>query len=93
MTCLRSAYATDLIVIRKVVDDWKPHIVFNLLEEFSGVAIYDQNVVSIWSCWGCLHWLQPARLDAARDKALAKKILHYHRIAILNLSRSRSGAL
>ena len=37
---------SDLEVIRAAVEDWKPHIAFNLLEEFDGVAVYDQNVVS-----------------------------------------------
>ena len=36
----------DLRVIRAAIDEWKPHIAFNLLEEFDGVAVYDQNVVS-----------------------------------------------
>lgn len=73
----------DLLVIRKAVDDWKPHIAFNLLEEFSGVAIYDQNVVSYLELLG-VHYTgcNPRGLMLARDKALAKKILHYHRIAI-----------
>ncbi|HQV45733.1 MAG TPA: D-alanine--D-alanine ligase, partial [Nitrospira sp.] len=37
---------SDLEVIRAAVEDWKPHIAFNLLEEFDGRAVYDQNVVS-----------------------------------------------
>ncbi len=73
----------DPLVIRKVVDDWKPHIAFNLLEEFSGVAIYDQNVVSYLELLGVPYTgCNPRGLMLARDKALAKKILHYHRIAI-----------
>ena len=36
----------DLGVIRKAIESWKPHIAFNLLEEFKGLAGYDQNVVS-----------------------------------------------
>jgi len=73
----------DLLVIRKVVDDWKPHIAFNLLEEFSGVAIYDQNVVSYLELSGVPYTgCNPRGLMLARDKPLAKKILHYHRIAI-----------
>jgi len=73
----------DLLVIRKIVDDWKPHIAFNLLEEFSGVAIYDQNVVSYLELLGVPYTgCNPRGLMLARDKALAKKILHYHRIAI-----------
>lgn len=73
----------DLAVIRQAVDEWKPHIAFNLLEEFSGVAVYDQNVVSYLELLkvpysGC----NPRGLMLARDKGLAKKILYYHRIPI-----------
>ena len=73
----------DLTVIRQVVEDWKPHIAFNLLEEFSGVATYDQNVVSYLELLGVRYTgCNPRGLMLARDKALAKKILHYHRIPI-----------
>ncbi len=73
----------ELAVIRQTVDEWKPHIAFNLLEEFSGVAVYDQNVVSYLELLkvpytGC----NPRGLMLARDKGLAKKILYYHRIPI-----------
>ncbi|MCC6714874.1 MAG: ATP-grasp domain-containing protein [Gammaproteobacteria bacterium] len=71
----------DLGVIRQAIEEWKPHIAFNLLEEFDGVAVYDQNVVSYLELLkvpytGC----NPRGLMLARDKALSKKILHYHRI-------------
>jgi len=71
----------DLGVIRKAVEEWQPHIAFNLLEEFDGVAVYDQNVVSYLELLkmpytGC----NPRGLILARDKGLSKKILHYHRI-------------
>lgn len=71
----------DLSVIRQAIDEWKPHIAFNLLEEFDGVAVYDQNVVSYlellrMSYTGC----NPRGLMLARDKSLAKKVLSYHRI-------------
>lgn len=72
---------SDLGVIRSAVEEWKPHIAFNLLEEFDGVAVYDQNVVSYLELLrvpysGC----NPRGLMIARDKALAKKILSFHRI-------------
>jgi D-alanine-D-alanine ligase len=71
----------DLGVIREAIEEWKPHIAFNLLEEFDGVAVYDQNVVSYLELLkvpytGC----NPRGLMLARDKALSKKIFHYHRI-------------
>ena len=73
----------DLLEIRKAVDEWKPHIVFNLLEEFSGVAIYDQNIISYLELLGVPYTgCNPRGLMLARDKGLAKKILHYHRIPI-----------
>jgi D-alanine-D-alanine ligase len=73
----------DLMVIRKAVDDWKPHIAFNLLEEYGGVAIYDQNVVSYLELIGLPYTgCNPRGLMLARDKGLAKKILHYHGVPI-----------
>lgn len=72
---------SDLKPIREAIEDFKPHIVYNLLEEFAGQSIYDQNVVSYLELLaipytGC----HPRGLMLARDKALAKKILTYHRI-------------
>jgi D-alanine-D-alanine ligase len=72
---------SDLGVIRKAVEEWRPHIAFNLLEEFDGVALYDQNVVAYLELLrvpytGC----NPRGLILSRDKALTKKILVYHRI-------------
>lgn len=71
----------DLGAIRQAIEEWKPHIAFNLLEEFDGVAVYDQNVVSYLELLkvpytGC----NPRGLMLARDKGLSKKIFHYHRI-------------
>lgn len=72
---------SDLKKIRDAIDEFKPHIVFNLLEEFDGEAIFDQNVVSYLEL---LHMpytgSNPRGLILARDKALTKKILKYHRI-------------
>jgi D-alanine-D-alanine ligase len=72
---------SDLEVIRGAVEQWKPHVAFNLLEEFDGVAVYDQNVVSYLELLrvpytGC----NPRGLMLARDKALSKQVMSYHRI-------------
>jgi D-alanine-D-alanine ligase len=72
---------SDLAVIREAIEAWKPHVAFNLLEEFDGVAVYDQNVVAYLELLrvpytGC----NPRGLMLSRDKALSKKILAYHRI-------------
>lgn len=73
--------SSDLAPIRNSIDEFKPHIVFNLLEEFDGEVLFDQNVVSYLELLrakytGC----NPRGLMIARDKALAKKLLSYHRI-------------
>ena len=72
---------SDLGVIRKSIEEFKPHIAFNLLEEFDGKSILDQNVVSFLELarvpyTGC----NPRGLMITRDKALCKKILSFHRI-------------
>ena len=72
---------SDLSIIRKAIEEFKPHVVFNLLEEFDGEVLFDQNVVSYLELLrmrytGC----NPRGLMIARDKALAKKLLSYHRI-------------
>ena len=72
---------SDLAVIHTAIDQWKPDIAFNLLEEFDGVAVYDQHVVSYLELLhmpytGC----NPRGLMLARDKVLTKKVLAFHRI-------------
>lgn len=72
----------DLAPVRESIHEWSPHIVFMMLEEFHGVGIYDQAVVSYLELMrqhytGC----NPRGLLLTHDKALGKKILRFHRIA------------
>ena len=72
---------SDLSKIRLAIEDFKPNIVFNLLEEFDGETLYDQNVVSYLELLKVAYTgSNPRGLMIARDKALTKKILNYHRI-------------
>jgi hypothetical protein len=78
-----SGVGGDLGVIRKAIDEWRPHIVLNLLEHFHGVPLFDQNVVSYLEMLrtpytGC----NPRGLMLARDKGISKKLLSYHRIPV-----------
>jgi D-alanine-D-alanine ligase len=71
----------ELQPLRTAITEWQPHIVFNLLEEFRGLAVYDHNVVSYLELMGIPYTgNSPRGLVLARDKALAKKILRFHRI-------------
>lgn len=72
---------SDLKKIGEAIENFKPHIVFNLLEEFDGEAIFDQNVVSYLELLGVPYTgTNPRGLMLARDEALSKKILSFHRI-------------
>jgi len=82
----------DLSGIRPTASDFSPHVVFNLLEAFAGVTTFDQNVVSYLellrlSYTGC----NPRGLMLARDKALSKKLLAYHRIPVPEFTVVRPG--
>jgi D-alanine-D-alanine ligase len=73
----------ELRPIRDEVESWKPHVVFNLLEQFHGEAVYDQNVASYLELLripytGC----NPRGLVLARGKDLSKKLLAYHRVPL-----------
>jgi D-alanine-D-alanine ligase len=73
----------ELKSIRTEINDWKPDIVFNLLEQFHGEAVYDQNVASYLELLripytGC----NPSGLMLSRGKDLAKKLVSYHRIPV-----------
>ncbi|HUQ98462.1 MAG TPA: hypothetical protein VM166_03345 [Gemmatimonadaceae bacterium] len=71
----------EFLPIRDAVEEFKPHVVFNLLEEFHHNVLFDQNVVSLLELLrvpytGC----NPRGLVLARSKSLSKKLLAYHRI-------------
>jgi len=72
---------SDLGAIRRAIEKSQPHIVFNLLEEFNDVVLFDQNVVSYLELAGVAYTgCNPRGLMLARDKGLSKKVLSYHRI-------------
>ncbi len=78
--------------IKQAITDWKPHIVFNLMESFEGISMFDQNVVSYLELLrvpytGC----NPRGLILARDKALSKTLLAYHRISVPEFAVFRVG--
>ncbi|HYC60463.1 MAG TPA: ATP-grasp domain-containing protein [Thermoanaerobaculia bacterium] len=73
----------ELGPIRALIEEWKADIVFNLLEEFLGRQDFDHHVVSFLELMqvpytGC----HPRGLMLARDKALSKKLLAYHHLAV-----------
>jgi D-alanine-D-alanine ligase len=73
----------QLNVIGNALIKHKPHIAFNLLEEFHGYPLYDQHVVSYLELMkqaytGC----NPRGMTLAHDKAVTKMLLAYHRLQV-----------
>jgi D-alanine-D-alanine ligase len=73
----------ELAPVRDAVESLKPHVVFNLLEEFHGEVVFDHNVVSYLELLripytGC----NPRGMILSRGKALSKKLCAYHRIRV-----------
>jgi D-alanine-D-alanine ligase len=70
-------------VIRRAVEEFKPHIAFNMMENFHEIGAFDHNIVSYLELLrvpytGC----NPRGLMLSRDKALSKTLLSYHRIPV-----------
>lgn len=72
----------QLTELRETIDEWRPHVVFNLLDEFSGIISYDHYVVAYLELirqryTGC----NPRGMMLSRDKVLTKRVLATHRVA------------
>jgi D-alanine-D-alanine ligase len=82
----------ELRPIRELVEEWKPHIVFNLLEEFHGISEFDQHVVAYLELLGVPYTgCNPRGLVLARGKALSKKLVGHHRIRVPGFTVVRRG--
>ena len=72
----------DLTNLREAIDEWRPHVVFNLLDEFAGIISYDHYVVAYLELLrqrytGC----NPRGMMLSRDKVLTKRVLASHGVA------------
>jgi D-alanine-D-alanine ligase len=73
----------ELRPIRVAIDEFKPDIVFNLLEEFAGDTFHGYNVVAFLELLQVPHTgCNPRGLILSGEKSLAKKVLIYHRIRV-----------
>jgi D-alanine-D-alanine ligase len=69
--------------VREAIEDFKPHVVFNLLEQFHNEVTYDQHIPSLLELMripytGC----NPRGLILARGKDLSKTLVQYRRIPV-----------
>jgi D-alanine-D-alanine ligase len=69
--------------LRLAIEEWRPDLVWNLLEEFLGRQDFDYHLVSFLELMqvpytGC----RPRGLMLARDKAMSKKLLAYDGLTV-----------
>jgi D-alanine-D-alanine ligase len=69
--------------VRDAIEEFKPHVIFTLLELFHNEPVYDQHIASFLELMkipytGC----NPRGLILARGKDLSKTLVHYRRIAV-----------
>ncbi len=78
--------------VRHVVTAWKPHVAFNLLEEFEGEGMRVPYVLGYLDLMGVPYTgCNPRGLILADTKALMKKILRYHRVPTPDFVLVRRG--
>src|SRR3954466_15028219 len=68
--------------VREAIEEFKPHVVFTLLEQFHNNVAFDQHIASYLELMkvpytGC----NPRGLTLARGKDLSKTLVHHRRIA------------
>jgi len=74
---------SDLAVLGRAIREFRPHLCFNLVEDFNGIPSRDQHVVSYLELISQPYTgSNPRGLTLARDKALTKKVLSYHGVRV-----------
>ena len=82
-TVQKLGLSDDLDIISQTVKKWKPDIVFNLMEDFNGESLLDQNIVSLLELLGVAYTgCNPRGLILARDKGLSKELMAHHQIPV-----------
>jgi D-alanine-D-alanine ligase len=82
----------ELRPLRSALEELRPELVFNLLEEFQDQVVFDQHVVAFLELMrvpytGC----SPRGLTLARDKALSKLVAAHHRVRAPRFAVFRQG--
>ncbi len=73
----------DIDVLRDAIEEHRPHVVFNLLEEFNGQPEFVSHVLGYLELLGQPYTgCGPVGMMFSQDKALQRKILRHHRIHV-----------
>ncbi|QDU83533.1 Ddl-like protein [Planctomycetes bacterium Pla163] len=82
----------ELGPLRDAITEFEPHVAFNMLVHFRGLANMDAHVISYLELRRLAYTgVNPRGLVLANDKALSKKILAYHRIRVPGFAVFRKG--
>lgn len=82
----------ELAPLRDAITEFEPHVAFNMLVHFRGLANMDAHVVSYLELRRLAYTgVNPRGLVLANDKALSKKILAFHRIRVPGFAVFRKG--
>ena len=86
----------DLRELLDQLDDQKPDLVFNLIETFARQDTFEMNITAVLVLMGVpFTGTGPAGLSFRQDKAVTKKLLHFHGVpcpnhAVLDLDKLES---
>jgi D-alanine-D-alanine ligase len=82
----------DINVVIAAVREYQPDVVFNLTEQYNGDRSQDKSIAALLELLRVPYTgAGPMGLALARDKALAKEILAYHRIRVPQFFTFRRG--
>jgi D-alanine-D-alanine ligase len=82
----------ELAPLRDAITEFEPHVAFNMLVHFRGLANMDAHVISYLELRRLAYTgVNPRGLVLANDKALSKKILAFHRIRVPGFAVFRKG--
>ncbi len=82
----------DLGAIRRAIEDHRPHVVFNLLEEFGDRGVGAAHLVGWLELVGRRYTgCRPMGMMLSFDKAMQRKILRYHRVPCPEFAIFRRG--
>lgn len=82
----------DLAELREAIDAFRPHVVFNLLEQFAGHPRYVPHVIGWLELIGQAYTgCNPIGMAFSNDKARQRKILRHHRVPVPDFMIVRRG--
>ncbi len=73
----------DLAPLLEAITTHRPHVIFNLMEEFGGIGVYDAHIPAVLELLGVpFTGCNPRGLMLAHNKALSKMVLRQQRVRV-----------